>query len=139
MTKEEQKKAKMYIYSTIIWITLIWLKIDFERALVDCKTEILNIYSIENNSKNFTLAECLYYGSTYYVVYEVFGRKEIIVPTEDTYIYRTLSADEQAYIEQDINEFGEMIEARLYVPNGTVIKNFDMEWEEVTREYEIRN
>ena len=135
MTKEKQKLAKMYIYTTIIWLTLIWLKLDFDRALVDVETERTDIYTIKDGT--FAIADCTYYGVKYYVMYEDDGLSEVLVPAEDTYIYRTLSADEQAYIEQDINEFGGLVEARVYVPEKAVVYEYDMQWEEVTTEYYI--
>ena len=133
MTKEKQKLAKMYIYTTIIWLTLIWLKLDFDRALVDVETERKDIYTIKDGA--FAIAECIRYEKEYYVMYEDNGLSEVLVPVEDTYIYRILSTDEQAYIEQDTNEFGGLIEARVYVPEEAVVYRYNMQWEEVTTEF----
>lgn len=64
----------------------------------------------------------------YYVAYEVLedeGKKLLKMPADITTIYDILDENSQACVEIDENGYG-IVAIRLYVPKGTITRNYDL-------------
>lgn len=65
----------------------------------------------------------------YYVVYEVLSDGGLYLSkldAEKTIIYETLPEGETAYVEVKRNGFGRIVENKLYVPDGSICREYDL-------------
>lgn len=65
----------------------------------------------------------------YYVTYERIEDGGLLFakyPCDDTVIYTSLAAGSTAYVEKDLNEYGSVLAYRLYVPEGSVVQEYDL-------------
>lgn len=65
----------------------------------------------------------------YYVAYEREEDGGLVLkkyPCDKTILYTTLAAGDTAYVEKDLNEYGSVLAYRLYVPEGSVVQEYDL-------------
>lgn len=92
----------------------------FDVVSIDLNNEIEGSFVVGSGS----VAE-----ETYYVFYKVLpdgGLSFMKISVERTVIYETLSEGETAYIELEKNFAGFIICAKLYVPEGVVLREYDL-------------
>lgn len=80
-------------------------------------------------SGNWILGSGYISGKQYYVAYEILedgGKKLLKIPADETIIYDTLESNENAYLEIDKNGNGTVKARRLYVPTGTITKEYSL-------------
>lgn len=96
------------------------------------KTEIISINLSDNTEGSFVLGIETVKDKKYYVAYKILkdgGKKLVKMPIDKSIIYDILEEDENAYIEDITNGFEEKIEIKIYVPKGTITKEYDMLFE----------
>ena len=92
----------------------------FDVVSIDLNNEIEGSFVVGSGS----VAE-----ETYYVFYKVLpdgGLSFMKISVEQTVIYETLSEGETAYIELEKDFAGFIICAKLYVPEGVVLREYDL-------------
>jgi len=99
------------------------------------ETEVINIVAL-NYETDIKGSFILGFGNMstkkYYVAYKVLddgGKQLIEMDAEDVIIYDSLGNDEQAYLEIDKNYYGRETAKRLYVPQNTIIENYELKIE----------
>ena len=82
-----------------------------------------------------TYRKNFYYGygyineEMYYIVYEVFEDGGLFltkIAADKTIVYDTLQEGETAYIEVKRNGFGHVVQYKLYVPEGSISREYDL-------------
>ena len=99
------------------------------------ETEMINIVTL-NYETDIKGSFILGFGNMstkkYYVAYKVLddgGKQLIEMDAEDVIIYDSLGNDEQAYLEIDKNYYGRETAKRLYIPQNTIIEDYELKIE----------
>lgn len=94
------------------------------------KSEIQSIVIDDSVTGTFVLGIGTVSNKQYYVAYEIQedgGLKLIQLDAEKTTIYQTLSENETPYVECYCNGFYTIKEIKLYVPENTIQRNYDLD------------
>lgn len=68
----------------------------------------------------------------YFVAYQILsdgGKKLYKMKADISTIYDTLDADADAYAEVDKNGYGDILAYRIYVPTGSIVREYDLSLE----------
>lgn len=96
------------------------------------RKEILSINISNKAEGSFVLGVGTVKNKEYYIAYEVLkdnGKKLVKIPIDNSVIYDILEDEENAYIEIVTNGLRQEVETKIYVPKGTITKEYDMSLE----------
>lgn len=129
-----------FIVGILCVTTMAVIVIDIKRSNHEAnKTheEIIPLYSISTEEQysgayhgSFIYGVAHINSKEYIVTYRILddgGKQYYKINREDTIIYDTLEPDEQAYVKVEINNIGETISTKLYVPKDTIAKEINLE------------
>lgn len=118
-----------------ITVVLIRLFIDFRNLNIEMSkdtTETIQLYSIDPEQEiygKFTLGSGFIQSNEVYAAYQILedgGKKYFTMDKRITVIYETLIADEKPYAEITKNYVKGIKSIKLYVPEGTIIQNINI-------------